>query len=221
MHWPNFFRGIFYSLLPRAYWGKWRPSSTVDFARSAIASGLLECFGLLYVLIVGYVHFLVMRTRQMQGAANSNEGTQLYLLAILTLEYAIHPLTLVGLCLVGDGALRAWTAFFAEEIVPSFPIKLAEWLQCAIQRRKRRRLQGPPIPDVVEFLSGEEGALHIASQNPKEGWRVSSAVAIAEDFYEVIRMEVCAGPRSNRYTLRKFPAGKVMRGIYRYEPPGR
>ena len=219
MHWPDFFRGIFYSLLPQAYWGKWRPSSTVDFARSAIVSGLLESISLLYLLIVGYVHFLFVRVHQMQSAANSNEGTQLYLPAMLTVEYALHPFNLIGIFLAGEGAARAWSAFFVEEIVPSFPIKLANWLQRRMQTRRQRALQGPPIPDVTERLFGDEAELHIASQSPKEGWRVSTAVAVHEDFYEVVRVEFCAGPRPNLYILRKFPAGKVMRGIYRYEPP--
>jgi hypothetical protein len=91
MNCATFLSGIYYSLLPKAFWGSWAPASTFGFSRSALLSGLLECLGLLYLLGIGYVHFLVIRVHQMQAAASANEGTQLYFFSILTLEYAFHP----------------------------------------------------------------------------------------------------------------------------------
>jgi hypothetical protein len=140
--WRNFFEGIFYSLLPKEYWRSWRPSSTVDFARSAITSGLIECGGFLYLLVYGYFHFLAVRTHQLQAVEGANEGTQLYFFSVLTVEYAFHPLSLLALCLSGEGALRSWAAFFTDEIVPSLPIKLAALTQAWLKMRRMEKSIG-------------------------------------------------------------------------------
>lgn len=218
MDWPNFFTGIFYSLLPREFRGSWRPSSTVDFSRSTMVSGLLECLGFLYLIAIGYVHFLGVRAQQMRAASAANEGTQLYFFVIVTLEYAIHPLTLIGLFLAGEGALRAWAAFFTDEVVPSLPLKLMALLRDRRLARKREAEIGPPIPDLVERMLGEDSELRVSSQMPKEGWRTGATIAVHDELYEVNRVEDCAGVRPVRYVLRKFPKGKVIRGGYRYDP---
>jgi hypothetical protein len=217
--WPNFFLGILYSFLPRAYWGGWRPSSTVDFARSALVSGLVECVGSLYFLIDGYLHFLVVRTQQMSAVSDANEGTQFYLLAVLTFEYALHPLSLIGLCLAGEGAFRAWIAFFTDEATPSFLLRVAALVQHRRETKRREAALGPEIPDLFERIGDEGSELRISAQRPKEGWRRSMAVAVEDEFYEIVAVETAAGVRSCVYILRKMPPGRVIRGMYRYDPP--
>ena len=219
MDWRNFFRGIFFSLLPKDYWRSWRPSSTVDFARSAVASGLLECVGFLSLLVQGYFHFLAVRTQQLQAVDGANAGTQLYWLALLTFEYAFHPLSLLAICLAGEGALRSWAAFFTNEIIPSFPIKLAALAQDRLKARRMEKSMGPDIPDLFERPLGVDYDIRISAQRPKEGWRVPITVAVADEFHEVVRVETNTGPRPFTYLLRKLPAGRVIRGIYRYDPP--
>ena len=219
MDWPNFLRGIFYSLLPKAWWGSWRPSSTVDFSRSAIISGLLECLGLLYFIGTGYLHFLSVRVHQMQSVSASNESTQFYFLVILTVEYAFHPFTLIALLLSAEGAVRAWAAFFTDEIIPSLALKVMAVVQERRVLAKREWELGPAIPDLFERIAGQEGELRISSQRHKDGWRLSSTIAVEDEFYEVSQVEDCGGPRPVRYLLRKFPSGRVVRGGYRYEPP--
>jgi hypothetical protein len=217
--WRNFFRGIFFSLLPKDYWQSWRPSSTVDFARSAVVSGLLECVGFLYLLVHGYFYFLAVRTHQLSGIEHTNEGTQLYWLVLLTFEYAFHPLSLLAICLAGEGALRSWAAFFTKEIVPSFPIKLAALGQDWLKARRGDKAVGPDIPDLFERPNGVEHDLRISAQRPKDGWRASITVDVAGEFHEIVRVETDAMPRPFVYVLRKLPAGHVIRGIYRYDPP--
>jgi hypothetical protein len=219
MNWPNFVLGIFYSLLPRAWWGSWRPSSTVDFNRSALVSGLLECFGLLYLIGIEYLHFLSMRVQQMQAVSGSNESTQLYFFIILTLEFAFHPLTLIALLLSAEGAVRAWAAYFTDEIMPSLPLKIIAVLHQRSESARREKELGPAIPDLFERLAAKEGELRICSQRPKDGWRLSSTIAVEGEFYEVSRVEECGGARPIEYFLRKFPRDRVIRGGYRYEPP--
>ena len=219
MDWRNFFEGIFYSLLPRDYWRSWRPSSTVHFARSAIASGLIECGGFLYLLVYGYFHFLAVRTHQLQAVEGANEGTQLYFFSVLTVEYVFHPLSLLAICLSGEGALRSWAAFFMDEIVPSLPIKLAALTQAWLKVRRLEKSIGPEIPDLFERPTGMEYDIQIFAQRPKDGWRVSITVAVDDEYHEIVRVETNEGPRCFIYFLRRLPPGVVIRGTYRYDPP--
>lgn len=219
MDWPNFFRGIFYSLLPKKLWGSWCPSSTVDFTQSALASGLLETAICVFLLIQGYIHFLFVRTHQMQAAAEANEGTQLYFMVIVSIEYVFHPLSLICIYLVGEGLLRSWAAFFTDEVLPSFPIKLVVVIRDRRNEKKQRALLGPPIADLFEPVHREAYELRIASQSPKEGWRTSITIAINSEFYEILRTENADSDRRFIYLLRRLPAGSVIRGVYRYDPP--
>ena len=219
MDWPNFFRGIFYSFLPKRYWQSWRPSSTVDFARSGTVSGLLESLACLYFLFSGYLHFLVIRTRQLRAASDSNEGTQLYLLVVLTLEYVVHPATLLLLFLAGEGALRAWSSFFTDEVIPSFPIRFYAFVQDRLAASKKQAEFGPELPDLFERSTGETRELRISAQKPKEGWRASIAVAVEGEFYQIARVETTEGPRPFIYRLRKLQPGQIIRGSYSYVPP--
>lgn len=216
MDWPNFFRGIFYSFLPKQCWGRWRPASTVDFARSALVSGLLECTVTAYLLIVRYFHFLLIRTHQMQAASAANEGTQLYFLAVLSFEYVLHPLTMMGLFFVGEGVVRAWSAFSINEVIPTLPLRLVLLLQSWRAKRGREAGLGPELPDHVERSAGE---LRIACQRPKENWRPSISVVVEDEFYEITGVENVDGMRPILYTLQKLQPGKVIRGAYRYDPP--
>jgi hypothetical protein len=217
--WPNFFRGIIFSFLPKPYWRSWRPSSTVDFARSAVVSGLLECVVALYLLVIGYLHFLVVRTQQMRALRDANEGTQLYFFAILSVQYVFHPLSLICLYLAGEGALRTWAAVFTHEVLPSFPIRLAVLIQDWRQAKKRIAALGLELPDTFEHVGDEAAELRIHSQRPKDGWRESSTIAVEQEFYEILRVERETGSLPIVYVLRKLPPGRVMRGIFRYDSP--
>ncbi len=219
MNWPNFFRGIFYSFLPKAYWRGWRPSSTVDFVRSALVSGLLECAISACLLTLGYLHFLAVRTHQLQAASNANEGTQLYFLVLLSFEYIFHPLALITIFLTAEGALRSWSAFFTDEVIPSLPIRLVVLIQDYREAKRKSESLGPDIPDLLERLAGEPVDLRVSAQKHKDGWRVSIAVAVEEEFYEIVKVETDASARPFIYSLKRLPAGAIIRGLCRYDPP--
>ena len=219
MDWPNFVRGIYYSLLPRQYWGAWRPASTVDFVYSAACSGFLELLGFSYLWVIEYLHFLAIRTHQMAAASGANASTQIYFFLIVTVEYVFHPLPLLAMCLAGEGVVRAWAAYFTEEILPSFPAKLFLLFQTWSQSRAQKRAIGPPLADLFERLRGQDADLCISSQGPKDGWRPSITVMVEEEFYEVVRIETGQAPRANVYLLRKLSQAAVIRGVYRYDPP--
>lgn len=218
MDWPDFFRGIYYSLLPKTYWRGWRPSSTVDFVRSAVLSGLVECATGLCLLAVGFLHFMASRAQQMQPA-DINAGTRLYFLVILGLEYVFHPLGLIGIFLAAEGALRFSAAFLTDEVIPSLPIKLALLARDRLDARRKAKLLGPEVPDLLEQLPGKDGELLIHAQQPKEGWRVSITVAVDGEFYGIAQAETSTGQRPFTYLLRKLTAGTIIRGMYRYDRP--
>lgn len=179
----------------------------------------MECVGFLFLLVRGYFHFLAVRAHQLQGIEGSNEGTQLYWLALLTFEYAFHPLSLLAIGLAGEGALRSWAAFFTDEIVPSLPVKLAALVQDWLRKRRHDKTLGPDIPDLFERSRGTDYDIRICAQRPTEGWRASIAVDVEGEFHEIVRVETGASPRPFIYLLRRLPAGRVIRGIYRYDPP--
>lgn len=213
---PDFFLGIFYSLLPKDYWGSWRPASTVDFVRSALISGIVECGVGLYALWHGFPYFFARRAQEMKEAANANETTQAYFVGILLIEYAFHPLSLLCIGMAMDGAIRTWAALF-DEVVPAFPIKLVSVVRQHLKSRQQAKI--PALPDLFERLQGQGNDVFICSQSPKEGWRTSTSVAIDGEFYEISRIETATGPRAFRYWLKKLAAGRVVRGGYRYDPP--
>jgi hypothetical protein len=219
VNWPNFFRGIFYSFLPKVYWRGWRPSSTVDLVRSALVSGLLECAISACLLILGYLHFLTIRTHQLQAASAANEGTQLYFLVLLSFEYMFHPLAMITIFLTAEGALRSWSAFFTDEAIPSLPIRLVVLIQDHLEAKRKRESLGPDIPDLFERVAGEPVDLRVSAQKPKDGWRVSIAVAVEEEFYEIVKVETDASARPFIYTLKRLPTGAIIRGLCRYDPP--
>jgi len=182
-------------------------------------SGALECAVSFLLLILGYIHFIVIRTHQMQAAAEANEGTQLYFLVVLTIQYALHPGSLSGLYLGGEGAFRGWAAFLTDEVIPSLPLKLVVYIQDWLRERREAAAAGPDIPDLFERVSGESGEIRITTQKPKDGWRASLTVVVEGEFYGIARVESATGSRALVYVLRRLPAGSVMRGMYRYDPP--
>ena len=95
MNWPNFVAGIFFSMLPKAYWRGWNYSSTTDFSRSTLVSGIVESLGSMWFVVARYKAFLLFRGYQLRFLAATNQGTQLYMTGVLTLEYLLQPLTII------------------------------------------------------------------------------------------------------------------------------
>lgn len=215
----NFVYCIFYSFLPKAYWRRWRPSSTVVLVRSAILSGLLEFGFCLYLLVLGFWHFLLVRAQQLHGAPDADVGTQMYFTALVGIEYIFRPFSMLGIVLAGEGALRMWAAYFTDEVVPSFLPRLILLIQERRTARQKEASFGPEIPDVIEGIPGEAAELRIFSRRPKEGWRASITVAVNGEFYEIERVENTTGARSFVYILHRLQAGRVIRGNYSYDPP--
>lgn len=214
----TFIQGVLYSFLPKAYWRGWKPNSTISLERSAIVSGVLEFTLCTWLLVRNYVAFLVLRQPQLSPVASANSGTQLYFAGVVTIEYVLRPLSLVLAFLALEGGVRAIAAFLTEDVLPSLPAKVASSLHMFIKGRQAEKQLGPIVPDAVEWLQGPEYVVRISSSRPKEGWRSSTTIAINDELYDLAAEERGEVPRSFVYMLRKQPAEKIVRSLYRYQP---
>ena len=214
MNWPKFLTGIFFSMLPRAYWSNWNYASTSDFRRSTILSGLIELAVSMWLVVARYKSFVLFRAHQLSFLAGTNEGTQLYMSGVITVEYLLQPLTIALAYCTVEGALRSVAAWTSGETYPVLLIKVIQILQ---ERILRRQEKPTVIPDKVEQALDSWQGIRIASVLPKEGWRKSSTIAIGDELYEIEAIEQVTGPHKVAYVLRKKPKGAIIRGLYRYE----
>jgi hypothetical protein len=215
--WAYFLLGIYYSLLPKSYWGRWHPSSTVDLQRSAMMSGACELLIGAMLLFRRFIPFVIARVHQLNPLGHGNEGTQLYFSGVLIMEYLLQPFSIFLVCLVGEGIVRWFAAWSVEEVLPSLPLKIASVVQERYERTRQEKRLGPIIPDVMEALRDREFSIRILSCRAKEGWRESQTIVVDEDLYELAKLGTGTPTHPFEYLLRKYPPGKVIRGVYRYE----
>ena len=101
---------------------------------------------------------------------------------------------------------------------PSFPIKLFAVAQTWREAKRREQALGPDIPDLFERMNETSYDIRISSKRPKDGWRESMTVDVAGEFHEIVRVEAGTGLHQFVYILRSLPPGRVIRGVYRYDP---
>lgn len=231
----NFLIGIALSLLPERYRSWWEPTSTVDFRRATMLSGLLQIVGCLFLLIHRYLAFFVQRVQELGGTVMdsgkdivlADKTFQFGMGTIVTLEYLIQPLTLLLIYFGLEGLVRLGAAFITEELLPTLPLAVAVWVQERVGRRQAERALGPRVADLVERGDGKQYDLRILSCRPKPTWDRLMTVAFEDEHYEVVKEEAGRPPlqgepsgRARRfvYWLRKIPRGKIIRGLHHYDP---
>ena len=214
----NFLPGIVYSLFPKELRRSWQPLSNAELIRPSSVAGLLEMIGFLVLSVHRYAEFLVLRAHQLHPLAAANEGTQLYMSGVLTVEYIFQPLSLVLIYFAAEGAARFGAAFLTDEVLPSLPFKLFAVALGWQKKSVREKSLGPMVPDRCE-VQGD--GLRIACSRVKDGWRLSSTIAVEGEFYVIEKQQQAAAPRSIVYLLRKMPAGQIIRGFSSYQPPRR
>jgi hypothetical protein len=217
----NFVKAIFFSPLPKELAGNYRPASTVAFLRGAYIGALLE-LSFCYPLLQNYFHFLQVRADELNslshGALRSaNEGTQLYFHYILTLEYLIHPLSLVLLYLTIEGALRFLSIFFTGENYPSLILVAGLKVRRAIAASRSAR--NPSLPDEIRFEPDSEHILKILSCKPKDEWRELMTLEYRDEFFELAEISKSASAeRPFGYYFRRKHPGAVIRKFIRFDP---
>lgn len=213
-----FLTAMFMGLLPRSWWGKWQPDSTVTLRHAALAEGVLQLGVGMVLLAWGYVLFFAMRAQQLSAVANTNEGTQLYYSFLVTVEYLlVHPSSLLLEYVTLEGAVRTLTVWTSGEVVPNWGLRLLAWMTASAAGRRAEAAMGARVADAVLPGDGKEIALRIASCRPKT-WTPAMTISFRDELFEVVRSEEGAPPRRHVYLLRKSPPSKIVRGLHAYDP---
>jgi hypothetical protein len=202
------------SFCPAAVRRDHRPESTERALGAAKITGFLQTLFFAALLVFQYIAFIRQRTHQFGSVlGNAAPAVQAGGLIIFTFDFLIHPISLLLLYLMVEGALRFLGGVVFGEIVPSFSVFLAFKL-----RGYRRAKPQVVIEDTFENLPDGE-RVKIASAHPKSGWNATITIEIDGRWYEVEKEEIGMQPRTYIYLLRPAPMGKILRKYERYMLP--
>jgi hypothetical protein len=237
------------ALLPR----HWRPARLPDeftpWVPAAILSGMAEAILAVIGLVYWYSHTV---TRWAAGALDSglNNGPTAdidpHVLGLTAFAvWCLHPLTWLVAGFFIEGLVRIVAAVASEQVLPLWPLGLADWIYAKYSRR-------PPEGDALHVPGGKEqlrsliqstsaaaktirlaevadhlvesddrgeSILEIHSCRRKDEWHPPKVVRILDSYY---RLESIAnGPRPYPfvYRLRRLSAGVPGRNVLQYEPP--
>src|SRR5215475_8531284 len=160
--WPitRLLLGVVLTVLPR----RWRAPLPLDQAipweRSAILSGLLESFLGLLALVAWYSHSVTHWAANaldsaLRGGPEAQVPGQAIGFSALVL-WCLHPLTWFIAYFVIEGAVRFLSALSTEQILPSWPLAIADWAYGKVTHR-------PPEGDAIYVPSGKEQVRAIVS----------------------------------------------------------
>jgi hypothetical protein len=177
-------------------------------------TGLLQALSFIALLVLSYAAFLRQRAHRFGAALERTSLTvQSGALLIFTLDFLIHPSSLLLLYLALEGFVRFLGGLVFAEIIPSLPVTLSFKLMDYLHNKPQ-----PVIQDQFEYLQDGEHIL-ISSALPKSGWNASITIDIDGQWYEIEKEEIGNPPLAHAYLLRPASPGKVLRGYERYEPP--
>lgn len=239
--------GPFISLLPK----RWRKSflfdSSINWARAAAISGLVESGAAIIALMYWYSYSVTTWVSRaldlaLQGKLGNGVTDQAIGFTALVI-WATHPLTWLLAYFSAEGAARLCGAAFSDSILGTLPLFLLDKMFVNIFLRRapeaadetpvpssnssflgaiRERMLIARLPLVSDELcfkrSGTEELLEIHACRRKEDWTPPRVVRYQDNYY---RLETCSCgsvPRPFRYTLRRLPAGVPGRTVLVYSP---
>lgn len=190
------------------------PASTERVLSIAKITGLLQALAFVALLVLSYAAFMRQRAHQF-GAALERTSIQAQsgALVLFTLDFLIHPSSLLLLYLAVEGFVRFLGSIVFGTILPSLPVTLSFKLKNYLDTKPQAVIQ-----DRFEHLEDGERVL-ISSAHPKTGWNASITIDIDGQWYEIEKEEIGNLPLAHTYLLRPAPPGKVLRGYERYVPP--
>jgi len=153
-----------------------------------------------------------------QEGALANEVVHFGMGAVAAAEYILHPLTLLLIYFIVEGAARFLAALVTEEITGPLPLYVVAWVEDRLSQTRAERALGPRVPDIVECVYSPDYDLRIFTCRRKRGWDRLMTVDWQEQLYEVIREEAGKLPHHFIYRLRRSPPGRVVRIVHRYDP---
>ena len=214
--------GVFLSVLPERY--RSRFASDANLGRGAVFSGfaqLLLCLGLLIFRYLIFGHQIMfgkgMETIGLAAMEKGGETAVMGLGPIMLFAYLLQPLSLLLIYFTLEGLVRGVAAAITGEVVPSLPLQVTAWVQGKAVERAKESAMGARIVDEVQLLPGPDYDLMIKSCRPKH-WDHMLTISYQDRFYELAAEVEQKSPRRFVYLLRKTPSGKVIRGLYSYDP---
>jgi hypothetical protein len=207
-------RDVWLSFCPAAVRRSHPSESTERTLDAAKITGLLQALVFAVLLIVHYAAFMRQRMLHFYPVLGQTAPViQSGALVLLTFDFLIHPISLLLIYLLVEGALRFLGGVFFGEIIPSLPVFLAFKL-----KSYRPGKPQAVIEDAFENLPVGE-RVKIASAHPKPGWNATITIDIDGQWYEVEKEDRGLPPRSHIYLLRPAPPSKILRKYERYILP--
>ena len=213
------------SYLPASWRRKLVWVDASDLRTPALISGILQIAASAALIALRYPAFVRnamgakgMEQAQLGAMEKGGETAVMGFGLVLLAAYLVSPLTILLEYFVAEGVVRALAALVTGEVVPTLPLVGAAWALGRTQAAAAEKALGPRIIDLVQIGDGSLYHLLIASCRPKEGWDHLLTVAYQDKLYEVTRHEEGPPPRRFLYHLKLKPEGKVVRGLYHYDP---
>jgi hypothetical protein len=213
------------SYLPAPWRKKLNLLDVGDLRTPALISGILQFAGLAVLIILRYPAFVKstmatggMERAQLGAMGKGGETAVMGFGMVLLAAYLVSPVTILLEYFLAEGFVRALAALVTGEVVPTLPLVGAAWALGRTQAAAAEKALGPRIVDLIQPGDGTLYHLLIASCRQKEGWDRLMTVSCQDKLYEVTRQEAGLPPRRFLYHLRLKPEGKVVRGLYHYDP---
>jgi len=241
--------GLALSVLPR----RWRAPSLLEQAipwvRCAILSGLLESLLAMLALISWYSHSVATWAANaldsaLRGGPEASVPGQAIGFSALVL-WCLHPFTWFIAYFVVEGMVRFLAALSTEQILPSWPLVIADWsygkltqrpnegdalhtpnakqqmqsLAAAVRRSAKTAGLTELRDELLEPAEGGDAILEIHSWRPKAEWTPPRVVRVGGVYYRLEAAAEGSRPRPFIYRLRRLPAGVPGRNVLLYEPP--
>jgi hypothetical protein len=210
---------IFVSLLPE----RWRPNGFVT-SGDAFASGAIQFAISSGLLLYRYINFANARLLHVPlsvklGAAERGGETAVMGMGIFVmLEFFFYPLTILLFYFMLEGLVRTAAAFVSGETVATLPLVLLARMQAKTAGWYAEKSLGKRVPDLVESPGPPGFDLSIVTCRPKPEWDHLSTISYRDELYEVVQRENGSPPYRFVYLLRRKPAHKIVRALYRYDP---
>jgi hypothetical protein len=211
------------SLVPMRYRKRWFHDCDVDLHRGAVLSSILQFVGSGVLLAAGYPVYLIHRESMLERMAHAVTEAQQLQVAYNSVthgtffEYLLLPSTMLLMYIAMEGTVRMVGAIATQEVIPTLPLAIADWVHGRIAKRHHEHKQGPRIVDEIIPGTSEEYDLRIDSCREKK-WTNLTTVNYQDQLYEVARQITGPKPRPWVYLLKKMPGNKIVRGIHHYSP---
>lgn len=164
-------RDVCLSYCPASVRRRHRPASTERVLAIAKITGLFQSFAFIVLLVLSYAAFIRQRDHQFGTALQRTSLTvQSGALVIFTLDFLIHPSSLLLLYLAVEGLVRFLGGIVFGTITPSLLVTLSFKLMSYLGTKSQ-----VVIEDRFEHLQDGERVL-ICSAQPKAGWNASITI---------------------------------------------